>query len=418
MRFVHAADLHLDSPLRGLARYEGAPVDKMRGATRRALENLVALCETEGAELLLLAGDLFDGGWRDYATGLFFAAQMSRLREAGTLVVFVRGNHDAESRITRSLKMPENVLELRASAPETRVLDRLGVAVHGQSFAERAITVDLAARYPAPIAGALNIGILHTSASGRAGHEPYAPTSTAIMAAKGYDYWALGHVHAREVLSEAPWIVFPGNLQGRHAREAGAKGATLVTAVDGRITAVERRTLDAVRWTVCDVDVSEATDAGDAIELARRALAKAALDAEERPLAARIRLVGTTAAHDGLVADAERWQTEVRAAATDLGEAIWIEKVRLETRPLVSRDALAARDDAIGQLARALRELDEGGSDVEALFAKIAEPLAKLPLELREGDEGLRLDDPEVRRALLRDVADALLPRLLAGERE
>src|SRR4051812_29910913 len=112
MKFVHAADLHLDSPLRGLDRYEGAPVEQLRGATRRALENLVALCLSEKADFLLLAGDLYDGGWKDYRTGLFFAAQMSRLRAADIPVFFVRGNHDAESNITRSLRLPENVREL------------------------------------------------------------------------------------------------------------------------------------------------------------------------------------------------------------------------------------------------------------------------------------------------------------------
>src|SRR5262245_40932061 len=111
MKIVHAADIHLDSPLRGLVRYEGAPVERIRGATRRALENLVGLCEQEQAGLLLIAGDLFDGDWRDYSTGLFFVAQMARLRQAGTQVVMLRGNHDAESQIARSLRLPENVRE-------------------------------------------------------------------------------------------------------------------------------------------------------------------------------------------------------------------------------------------------------------------------------------------------------------------
>src|SRR5262245_9649681 len=109
MRFVHAADLHLDSPLRGLERYEGAPVDEIRGSTRHALDNLVALCRTEGASLLVLAGDLYDGDWRDFNTGLFFASRMVRLREAGVRVVWVRGNHDAQSRITQNLRLPDGV---------------------------------------------------------------------------------------------------------------------------------------------------------------------------------------------------------------------------------------------------------------------------------------------------------------------
>src|SRR5687767_8508980 len=140
MKWVHAADLHLDSPLRGLERYEGAPVERIRTATRRAMQNLVALCVEEKAGLLLLAGDLFDGAWKDYSTGLFFAARMSELREAGVRVVIVRGNHDAASAITKSLRLPENVKELSARRPETVVIEEMGIAVHGQSFPTRAVT--------------------------------------------------------------------------------------------------------------------------------------------------------------------------------------------------------------------------------------------------------------------------------------
>src|SRR5690242_9452537 len=95
MKFVHAADLHLDSPLRGLSRYEGAPVEAVRGATRRAFQNLIDLCLEEGAAFLLLAGDIYDGDWKDYGTGLFFLHQLARLRAADVEVVLIRGNHDA-----------------------------------------------------------------------------------------------------------------------------------------------------------------------------------------------------------------------------------------------------------------------------------------------------------------------------------
>src|SRR5689334_9322509 len=108
MKFIHAADIHLDSPLRGLEQYEGAPVTQLRGATRRALENLTRLCLEEQVDFLLIAGDVYDGDWPDYSTGLFFAGQMSLLREAGIRVFLVRGNHDAASQITSQLKLPDN----------------------------------------------------------------------------------------------------------------------------------------------------------------------------------------------------------------------------------------------------------------------------------------------------------------------
>src|SRR4051812_288765 len=169
MRIVHAADLHIDSPLRGLPPYEGAPLAAVREAPRRACEKLVAWCIDSKADLLLVAGDLYDGDWRDFSTGLFFANEMSRLREAGIRVAVVYGNHDAASVITRKLQLPENVKGLSSKKAETILYEELGVAVHGRSFPEKAVTEDLSRDYPAPREGLVNIGLLHTCAEGRAG---------------------------------------------------------------------------------------------------------------------------------------------------------------------------------------------------------------------------------------------------------
>jgi exonuclease SbcD len=415
MKFFHAADIHLDSPLRGLDRYEGAPVEQMRGATRRAFENLVVACVEERVDFLLLAGDLYDGGWRDYSTGLFFAAQMARLRESQIPVFIVLGNHDAASQITKRLRLPDNVRELSDKRPESIELPKLGVVLHGQSFATRAVTDDLAARYPDAVAGALNIGLLHTALDGREGHEPYAPTKVPVLESKGYDYWALGHVHEREIIARAPWIVFPGNLQGRHAKETGAKGATLVTVEGGRIADVSHRALDVVRWCVCDVDAAAAEGAADVVELARRALAKAADEADGRPIAARDVVRGATRAHTELVADPERWVNEVRLAARDAaGDGAWVEKVKLSTRAAIDVAALRERDDAIGQLARAVRDLRADDEGLLALEGELDVLKKRLPPELREGEGGALFEGPEAMRELLDDVEQVLLPRLLA----
>ncbi|HET9931307.1 MAG TPA: DNA repair exonuclease, partial [Polyangiaceae bacterium] len=250
MKFVHAADLHIDSPLRGLERYQGAPVEIIRGATRRAVEHLVDLCLEEGVKLLVLCGDLYDGDWKDYSTGLFFCQQMARLREADVVVAWIRGNHDAASRLTQHLRPTDNVHELSHARPITleREIDGVSVALHGQGFSKAKVTEDLTDRYPAPVSGAFNLGLLHTALDGREGHDAYAPCRVESLINKGYDYWALGHVHQREQVNREPWIIFPGNLQGRHARETGKKGATLVTVSGGRVTEVEARALDEVRW--------------------------------------------------------------------------------------------------------------------------------------------------------------------------
>ncbi len=211
-------------------------MDRIRGATRRALENLVHLAIDEDAKFVLLAGDLYDGDWRDYSTAPFLSAQMSKLRQHAIRVFAVSGNHDAESQISRLLNMPDNVTVFSTRAPQTRLLEELGVAIHGQGLPRRAIPEDLTVSYPSRLKGMFNIGLLHTSATGCEGHATYAPCTLDGLRSRQYDYWALGHVHNREVLCTEPWIVFSGNIQGRHVREPGPKGCTLVTVRDGQVS--------------------------------------------------------------------------------------------------------------------------------------------------------------------------------------
>jgi DNA repair protein SbcD/Mre11 len=416
MKFVHAADLHLDSPLAGLSKYEGAPVEQIRGATRRALENLVKLCLSERVQLLLIAGDLYDGDWRDYSTGLFFAKQMAALRAGNVRVVWIRGNHDAASKLTAHLNLPDNVRELSHKKPESFVLEDLGVALHGQGFDTREVTTDLSLRYPEPKLGLFNIGLLHTALEGRAGHAPYAPCRLSALVDRGYDYFALGHVHTREVLSERPWIVFPGNLQGRHARETGPKGASLVTVEGDQVRAVEHRALDAVRWYVAEAEVSGERSLDGVLERVRAALTAAVAQSDGRLSAVRVRIHGASAAHEQLAARFERVTEEVRALTLDLSTEAWLEKVEIATRPLSERVDLREREDAIGELLRGLANLAHDDAALVELAAELVELKRKLPPELREGPDAIDLESPEALRRLLTEVEQTLLPAVRGSE--
>jgi DNA repair exonuclease SbcCD nuclease subunit len=297
------------------------------------------------------------------------------------------------------------------------VFEEIGIAVHGQGFAAREVPEDLTARYPAPLASLFNIGLLHTSLNGRPGHEPYAPSSVDALRSKGYDYWALGHVHAREVVCEDPLVVFPGNLQGRHAREVGPKGATLIAIDGGRIVEARHEPLDVVRWAAIAVDAAAAADADEAVELVRERLAQQAAQAGGRLLAARVLLTGQSRAHAQLARDPERWLAEIRSCALDVGGGnVWIEKVELQTRSLLDLAQLADSDDAIGQLARSLQALAIDPAGLGELGAVLAELKRKLPREALQGDDGLRLDDPAFLSGVLGDVRELILGRLLEGE--
>jgi exonuclease SbcD len=416
MKFVHAADLHLDSPLRGLSRYDGSRVESIRGATRRALENLVTLCLEEGAAFLILAGDLYDGDWKDYSTGLFFASQLARLRAADIPVVLLRGNHDAQSQITRHLRLPDNVVELSVQKPESVDLKAAGVRVHGQGFANKAVTDDLARSYPQATRGVFNIGVLHTSAGGREGHENYAPCQLDTLLSKGYDYWALGHVHQREVLSSEPYIVFPGNLQGRHVREPGPKGATLVHVENDRIRLVEHRPVDVLRWDTVRVDVTGAESGRDVVDLAGQAMALALTRADGLPVAARLMLTGRTRAHAALATCSEQYAHELRLAANDIGQdGIFLEKIVMASQGTLDLAAVREQNDAIGELARSLHRLKNDPAELGKLLPELKDLKQKLPLELLQEDGPLALDEAHLAE-LIGEVEEMLIPRLLARE--
>jgi DNA repair protein SbcD/Mre11 len=418
MKFIHAADIHLDSPLRGLQRYEGAPVEEIRGATRRAFENLIQLAIDEEVAFVLLAGDLYDGDWKDYNTGLFFTRQMSRLQDAGVLAYVVAGNHDAASQITKTLRPPQNVHVFGTRAPDTVLLEKLGVAIHGQGFSTRAVTDDLTQRYPLADSDLFNIGLLHTSLDGRPGHEVYAPCTLDGLRSRGYQYWALGHVHKREVVAEEPWIVFPGNTQGRHARETGSKGCSLVTVEASTVATVEHRSLDVVRWSACAVDLTEATTLDDVYDRVGHALAAAVDDAEDRLVAARLRLEGACPVHTRLRAERERVTNECRSLAGTAGAGdLWIEKVVFDTGPAGSEAAALARDDAFGGLLRSIRDLDLDPARLSKLAEEVSDLSAKLPLDLRSGPDAFDPSRPELIRESLEDVKALLLERLLSEGR-
>lgn len=390
--FLHAADLHLDSPLRGLDAYEGAPVEQIRNATRRALENLVELAVQERVAFVVLAGDQYDGDWRDFNTGLFFVKQMARLKDAGIPVFAVAGNHDAASRLTKSLPLPDNVTLFPTDEAVTARLADWDVAVHGRSFADQCTTADLAAEYPAASPGQFNVGVLHTSLSGREGHSGYAPCSEACLLGRGYDYWALGHVHQREIVSAQPTIVFPGNVQGRHIRETGPKGAVVVRVADDRSTTLEFRPLDVFRWELAEVDAQATTSFEDALADGVAALRLALERADGLPLAARVVFAGSSPAHRQLTAQHQRLTYELRAEALNLApDRLWVEQVKLKTAPTIAASTVDSLEGPWAEIAAAAREL-EGDPDARAdCHAALAALARKLPSEL---DGLLPLDDP------------------------
>jgi len=415
-RFIHAADIHLDSPLRGLSRYESAPVDSIRNACRRAFKNLVDLALEKKVSFVLLAGDLYDGDWKDYSTGIFLSQQMGRLGQHDILVFAVAGNHDAANRMTKALNSPANMTILSSRKVETRRIDDLAVTIHGRSFGTQHVDENLAAGFAAAEKGMFNIGLLHTSLDGREGHAVYAPCSVADLRSRGYQYWALGHIHKQEFVSEDPWIVFPGCIQGRHIRETGAKGCVLVTVEDGSVSTVEKCSLDVLRWVECSVDLTDAAEMREVLDRARKSIENERTSADGRPMAMRIHFEGSTSISDEIAAYPERLEQQIKALGAEIaGDELWIERIENAAAGKLKLEATLFDDSTFGKLLKDILATPENPEEINGLKDVIADLRQKIPSDAFSANSVLRLDEIQTVERLVEEAKHMLVGRLLTG---
>jgi DNA repair protein SbcD/Mre11 len=404
--FLHAADLHLGSPFIGLALKNEELALRFAKASRDAFSELVSRAIEENVAFVVIAGDVYDGDWKDTSIGLFFNREMARLDRAGIRVFLLKGNHDAESVVTKAISLPESVFQFPTTKTTTFRIDELNVALHGRSFPNRAVTENYVFAYPDPVPGWFNIGVLHTSCDGRQGHAMYAPCTVGQIKSLGYQYWALGHVHEYEELAWDPWIVFPGNLQGRSVRECGPKGAVLVDVADGHVTGVRRLIVDQARWAVVTVNLDGITDESAALRKIEDEIRPATEEAGSRLLALRVHVEGTAALQHSLKTDPRQFSDEVQAAAHRCGEDVWLESLRIETSEPVagtsSNDAITSLD-----LAATLSALQSDADLRSTAGSLVADISTKLPRGLHTSEAPLT-DDLDV---LLNDARALVLGR-------
>ncbi|WP_322066839.1 metallophosphoesterase family protein [Burkholderia ubonensis] len=416
MKFIHAADIHLDSPLHGLSAYPDAPAAQLRNASRDALRQLVDRAIEEEVAFLVIAGDLYDGDWKDHNTGIFFGQQMGRLRKAGIHAFVLWGNHDAESEMTRKLTLPDNVTVFSHRKPEVHRLPEFNVALHGQSFKDKAVVENLAIGYPEPVPGCYNIGVLHTALEGYTAHASYAPCTLAELHAKGYDYWALGHVHEFQQWSGPSTIVFPGNLQGRYIRETGRRGAVLVT-VEGGETRVERLYLDVLRWEAVEVDAADCVTIADLARKIGQSLEALLMVDGHVPRAVRVTVTGRTPAHGLFFGRATQLRAEVLNQIGIIGnERLWLEKVKVATSAMDLSHGETEQLEALEDLKQILADAAHDPEFLALLERDLKPFVGKVRSEVKEEVPLLSLARSGELTALVQQVGPALLARLALGE--
>ncbi|TIW61830.1 MAG: DNA repair exonuclease [Mesorhizobium sp.] len=383
-RFVHAADIHLDSPLRSLALRSSELAELIGNATRQAFVRIIDLCLREQVDALLLAGDLYDGEQTSMKTARFLAEQVRRLHEAGIRVFIIRGNHDAVSQITKELVFPETVKVFSGRA-EAIVIDQdrgdFPVVVHGLSFAEPHAPESLLGKYKSVVDGAFNIGILHTSLSGSSGHNPYAPCSLADLNATGFHYWALGHIHKRSVFEGKCTVVMPGMPQGRDINESGVKSVSLVTVADDMSVRIEERFTSVAQFERVNVDTSQTEDwAGLAREIGK-ALERTRKDSASDHLVARVRLTGISPLAWRMRRDVDLLKAEADDRASMVGRC-WVEKLEVQCQPPSA--AQVDSRDPLTELRRLMADEVACSDAFKAAAFEVAEELrGQLPPECR-----------------------------------
>lgn len=403
-RFVHTADVHLDSPLKSLALRDPELAEMVGVATRTAFSRSVDLCLCEQVDAFIVAGDLYDGSLRSMKTARYFGEQMRRLTEAGIPAFVIRGNHDAESIITRELTLPEGVHVFKNKDVPVILKDG-AVAVHGVSFEEPHAPNSLLSRYEPGTPGVIDIGAMHTSLDGSPNHDVYAPCSTADLAAHGYTYWALGHIHKRTVTTHDDCtIVMPGIPQGRHINEDGFKSISLTTITESGECTVEERYVAPVRFERESLDVSQIEDWPQLIE--KTVDAFSALrngPAADQEVIVRLTCTGDSDFTRRMRHNRERSEEELRSAASRVGH-VHLEQVAFDTA--VSQPA---RDNRISELSAIV----QGGQIDRAQIAlrledDVQQLIQKLPAELRG-----RFDPAENER-LVQDLSEEGVSDLLA----
>jgi len=402
-RFVHAADLHIDSPFKGLLKYEPRIAQRLKEATFEAYENLIDLCIAQSVNFLVIAGDVYDGADRSVQAQMRFRDGLTRLHEHGIQSFVVHGNHDPlDGRLSR-IRMPESAHTF-GSEPEWVTASTAGTLIaqiQGISYPTQEVHDNLALKFAPPPEGLFSVGLLHCNVGGIAEHDNYAPCTIEDLSGTGIDYWALGHVHTSQTLKSAnPVIAYPGNLQGRHPNESGARGALIVDVDESGCPTSTFEPLDVVRWESLSVSIEGLSDLDALLDAAHVTIDEERVRAGGRDLVCRISLNGRGSLHGDLSAEnaISDLSDELRSSYAATSPFVWVERISDRTGPQIDIDALTDRDDFVGAvMKRSVAVLEEDSSG-----AKLRDSLSNV-LAQRRFSGILEMPDD----ALLAEIVDA-----------
>ena len=412
-RFVHAADLHLDSPFTGIRAAAPENVAKtLYSATFDSYRNIIDLCISEQVDALLVAGDIYDGADRSLRAQRVFIDGLCSLDAAGIRSFVCHGNHDPLDGWEARLSYPDGCHRFGSEFSAVPVFPDQpeSALVYGISYPTRDVYDNLVSRLGPVDENAFTVGLLHANVGGNTDHALYAPCTLDDLAQSGIDYWALGHVHTRQVLRErTPTVVYPGNSQGRHPNETGVRGVYLVEVDDTGSISLDFRPTDTVRWERVSIDISALETEQDLLNQIDDAMQNLLDGAAGRSVVVRMTLTGRGEVNrflsqpgtvdDVLAGVNDQWADHL--------PFVWCERIEDETAAAINRDALRSGEDF---LAEVLRTADQIREEPAALDAELAD----LYQHRRFRQHLAALTEEEI--SALLDEAEALAVNLLAED--
>jgi len=401
--FIHAADLHLDSPFSSLSQGNPELAAVLRSATFQAFDNIVQLCLDKQVDFFLVAGDVYDGADRSLRAQVKFRDGLKRLSDAGIQSFVVHGNHDPLSGWSSTLEWPKGAhlfqdhLETFSAEQDGKVI----ALIQGISYPERDEHRNLSELFNRT-ADSFHIGLLHANVGNDTGHEPYAPCSIEDLIRSDMDYWALGHVHRRKKLSpESPPIIYPGNTQGRNIRETGEKGCYLVKVDENHEIETEFFAEDVIRWISRDISIEGIQSEQELINTLVKACNHISESSSGHDSIARISLIGNGPIYGVLRSPnvlSDLFEI-VQETGYSYAPFVWVEKIGLEAGPEIDISELMSRRDFLGELLRYSKDLSEDNNIIELLRDELA-PLIENPRARRF----LNTPDERKLRSLLKEA--------------
>lgn len=329
LTFLHAADLHIGAPFRGLRALSEEWARRLTEAIPAAWDRVVELAVTRHVDFVVVSGDIFDSVRASYRDYLRFFEGLNRLDAEGIPSYLCTGNHDPLSLWQQDFfALPPTATMLAADRPDFALFekeDRPLAIIGGRGYPNKVwspneniaegITRAAAIRALGPRAAEAPyaVGVLHTGLT----LDPVkAPSNPVELLRAGFDYWALGHIHKRWVNDErAPRIAFSGCIQGRDVRETGPRGVNLVTLSPGRPPEVTFVPTASVVWEAVKVDASDCANIPALVAKTMRELFAVNGDASCEMMVSRITFVGATPLHEVLARPGVL--EEVRASLND-----------------------------------------------------------------------------------------------------